>query len=131
VATFSFNREINRVKKWSVDLIIELYKIGGSDFVGIKEGISFNILEFDENGFCMIDKCVFSLKNPERGAFQFVKSYFSNSRLVQLNFMYHAISFNYLIQTSFPIRTDDNANSKISPFMLALSELSNNCKKSF
>lgn len=32
IALFSFKRKLNKVKKWSLDLIIELCKLGGSDF---------------------------------------------------------------------------------------------------
>lgn len=32
IALFGFKRKFNKVKKWSSDLIIELFKQGGSDF---------------------------------------------------------------------------------------------------
>jgi hypothetical protein len=35
---------MSKVKKWSADLIIEMYKIGGSDFVGMEESIDASFL---------------------------------------------------------------------------------------
>ena len=41
--------------------------------------------------------------------------------------MYQATTFEHEIQTSFKL-SKTNINSKISPFMIALSELTDNCR---
>lgn len=112
-----------------MDLVIELHKVGGSDFKGGKEGERL-IPEFDSDGFGKIDQCVFSLKNPEKGACQYFRAFFGKSRLAQVHLMYHSVSLNYTLHPKQgPSRPRVQGHSKpASPFMEALSELTGNRK---
>lgn len=54
----------------------------------------------DADGFCRIDQAVFALKNPEKGGFQFVKAFFTRSRVLSVSFMYHAVSTDFKLVPS-------------------------------
>ena len=45
IIVFSFKRFSNKIKKWGLDLIIELQKYNGSDFEEESEGISFLLIK--------------------------------------------------------------------------------------
>lgn len=86
-----------------------------------------NLTEFDSHGFAKIDQCVFSLKNPEKGACQYVRAFFGGSRLVRLDFMYHSVSLDYSIQSMTPQIRSFNVAEPRSSFMKGLLEISENC----
>ena len=71
---------------------------------------------------------IFCLKNPEKGAHQFIQTFFSRSRIFGVSFTYQSVSFYH------KIKMRDNDQSKYttdikpqSQFKDALIELTNNC----
>jgi hypothetical protein len=92
-----------------------------------KKVVTFLTQVFDEDGFTRIDQCIYSIKNPEKGSFQFNKVFFSRSRIMSITFMFHAITYSHKL-VPMSVEWYSDSGQKNNPFLAALKELTNDCK---
>ena len=117
ICLFSFKRPAHLVKKWSVDVLLELYKQGSSDFIEEQPGKSSIQYKFPKNTKYLL---IFSLRISKIEPDQ-ILTWNTWSETINLSplcnniyFLYNSL-FNKQTRTTMAMSESTNSNSELNP----------------